>query len=501
MSAGATLIGGAWRLACGMSAAWVLAAALAAPAARAQTAADHQAIVSDALREQRSAEALSALDAWQRSETAGGATVNPARLFLRGAALQQQAAAASGAERDTALAGARQAYQESLALKPGNPRAFHNLALLESSAGNAAEALAWARRAATAAPGDGAAWELVVSLHRAQQGSTGLARQLDAALQAGQTILVARSALTTLREDRSAGERWPLLLVATRAMARDPLLVRDQKDAPEGLRPALQALTDDPALATAARQLLVQLTDPRPQRDQASAWWPNMPDASGHSPRSVLRGLALAKAAAATDAQRAERWWTLAIELGEHGPDPEAFVGLVAHLAARERTDQLAPLMRRYEGELFSEKSAAYHTGDWTQIYRMHLALGMAYGHLKVWRSSGSPYQNAVFQLEAAMRAAERANREGNPARRPREPLALSAQGLTLLAEGHAALGAPQRGTQLQLQGAEQLVKLQRTSDAALVVDGISAEKVRAAGSALETRYDSLRAATRGVPR
>lgn len=504
-------------------AALALLASATLPAAAQGT--DHKAAVIDALSASRTDEALSQLADWEKSETAK--TDRFALLYYRGAAFQQRGMAASGSARDAAFASAREAYTQALALG-NNDRIHANLALLESTAGNmdaasaayeravqrggaagavhavnyarhlqsigrSADALRWAQQAQEWAPASAAARDLVVQLLRAQPGSAGLARHLAQEVAAGRAIFAARTALSTLREGGggSAEERWTLLRIATSAMARDPLLARDE-GVPKALAEDLQALAADAQLGAAARQLATQLATPRPSREAWSEW-------TGRPQRNSLRALATARAQAATDAARAERWWRLAIDLGETGPDPEAFVGLISHLAAQERFDALAPLMQRYEMELFSEKSEAYRSGDWTHIFRMHLALGMAYGHLKVWRSP-SPFQNATFQLESAMRAAERANRETRPDRRPREPLALPAQGLALLAEAHAASGTPQRGTQLQLQGAEQLVQLKRPAEAALVVDKLNTGQLRAAGGDAEQRYERLRQATRAVP-
>lgn len=491
-------------------------------AALAQPAVDHEAAVSDALRERRTQDALALLADWQRSEQQGAPGF--ARLYYLGSARQQQGMGTSGSERDAAFAQARAAYAAALELRPRHERVCANLALLEQQAGQAEaaapwfacaaagssaphalnyahylaergqaqEALRWAAEASRRAPAHHAAWGLEAALQRQLGGAAGLARHLLDGQRSGRTIFAAQTALAALRDPvltALPAERWALLLVATTALTRDPLLLRDIEGPPELLREPLLALRDDAQLGAAVRQLVEQLGQPQPSRERYSAWQSREALLPKLSARSALRGLAIAKARSASDPARSERWWLLGIELGEQGPDPEAFVGLVGRLTDSGRAEQLKPLMARYEFELFTEKSLAYQQGDWEQIFRLHLALGTVYGHLKVWQSAQSPYQNAVFQLEAAMRAADRANKDTRPGRKPEQALALPAQALGLLADAHAALGNPRRGAELQLEGADRLLQLRRTGEAAEAIEKLSPSKLDAQGN---QRYERL---------
>lgn len=501
---------------------------LAGAATLAQPAAEQEAAVSEALREQRTEDALRLLADWQRAESG---TPGFARLFYLGSAWQQQGLTAAGAARDKAFAQARAAYAGALELRPRHERVCANLALLEQQAGQAEaaapwfacaaagqhaghalnyahyladrgeaqQALRWAAEASRRSPANHAAWALEASLQRQLGGAAGLARHLLEGQRAGRTIFAAQTALAALRDgslSATPAERWALLLVATTAIAGDPLLLRDTEGPPEALREPLLALRDDAQLGAAVAQLLAQLAQPQPSRERFAAWQSRDALLPKLSPRATLRGLGVAKARAASEPARSERWWLLAIELGEQGPDPEAFVGLVGRLSDEGRVDQLRPLMARYEFELFTEKSLAYQQGDWEQIFRLHLALGTVYGHLKVWKSAPSPYQNAVFQLESAMRAAERANKDPRPGRRPEQPLALPAQALGLLGEAHAALGNGRRGAELQLEGADRLLQLRRPGEAAAAIEKLSPAQLDAAGA---RRYQSLTTAVRAA--
>jgi hypothetical protein len=115
----------------------------------------------------------------------------------------------------------------------------------------------------------------------------------------------------------------------------------------------------------------------------------------------------------------------------------------------------------------------------------------MAYGTAKRWTSSDSPFRNAVFQFEAAMRAADRANKETDPRRKPAEPLAVPAEALVLLAEGLRARGSNAQALDVQLSGAERLSALGRNSDVAAVVRQVDA---RNAPDAQRQRLERLQA-------
>ena len=476
--------------------------------------------IGTALREQRLDEALAAITAWERDDTTAGRELTFQRAYWRGAVDLTRGGRAEGSARDALLLAAEQAFQSALVLRPGHDRVANNLASVarlrgdlvsaerwyelavraeglrpEVAAFNAmryaeflrdtkrgAEALRWSGRAVELLPEGVSAQALHVELLTAHGGAFELARWLDELRRAGATIFAARSALLALRSlaARPAGERWSLLLVAVAAMARDPALTNAGPGVPQALRDAFTAAPSDGDLAPAIQQLVAQLQQPRPDVSALSAWRSTVADpVTGLSPRSALRMLATTRARDRSDVDRSERWWRVAVELGDRGPDPEAFVGLVAHLSEHGRAgDALPAIMQRYEESLFSLKGSAYNEANWTLVFRMHLALGMAYGALQRWNSNDSPYRNAVFQLDAAVRAAQNANRETDPRRRPSEPLAVPAEGLAVLAAGMRARGEEAKALDVQLVGAERLRDLGRHSEVAAVVRGLS-EPVR----------------------
>jgi hypothetical protein len=189
--------------------------------------------------------------------------------------------------------------------------------------------------------------------------------------------------------------------------------------------------------------------------------------------------------------QKAEPALRAAIELGDTGPDPEAFLRLVEHYVNQRREPQLRELMQRYEYELFSEKGEAYRRNDWRLIHRMHLSLGMTYAYMKVWRSSSSPFQNATFQLENAAVAAKRFNETAQRAGRP-ERLAMPAAAVLKLAEAYEADGQRDRATQLRLDEAQALSAAQRKGDSAEVFESIRTDDVKRLNANSQQAYKRL---------
>jgi len=272
-------------------------------------------------------------------------------------------------------------------------------------------------------------------------------------------------------------------------------------------RQPLAALRDDAQLGQAVRQLGLVLVDPPATAEGVSAWLGRdrplreLPQHTRGTMRRLAMALAGTAAAASPDgnvapaaAARSERLWRLAIELGDQGPDPDAFIGLVGQYASLNQLDRLSPLMNRYEQELFSEKGGAIGSGNHELAFRMHLALGLSYGYLKVWRSAGSPYRNAVYQLEAAMRTAELADRSGP---KPPERLALPPVALDQLFEGRVARGESTRGRQEQLAGAMRLLEVGRLSEAGLVVKAIPFEAIQELGGDATRRWEGIKDRTR----
>ena len=476
--------------------------------------------VGTALREQRLDDALAAITGWERDDLVAGRQPTFQRVYWRGSVDLTRGGRADGSARDALLVTAEQAFQAALALRPGHDRVAINLASVarlrgdlvsaqrwyelaaradglrpEVAAFNAMryaeflrdtargpEALLWSRRAVDRLPGGVSAQALHLELLTAHGGAFELARWLDERRRAGATIFAARSALLALPPlaARPIAERWSLLLVAVAAMARDPALTNASPGVPQPLRDAIVAARSEVGLAPAVAQLVAQLEQPRADVSAVSAWRSTDADqVTGLSPRSALRMLAITRARDRSDVDRSERWWRVAVELGDRGPDPESFVGLVAHLSQHGRAgDALPAIMQRYEEALFSLKGSAYNEANWALVFRMHMALGMAYGAMQRWNSNDSPYRNAVFQLDAAVRAAQNANQETNPTRRAPEPLAVPAEGLAVLATGLRARGEEAKAVDAQLVGAERLRDLARHSEVVAVVRGLS-EPVR----------------------
>lgn len=471
---------------------------------------------SQALREGRIDEARASIARWESDDEAQGRAASFQRHYWRGAVELTAAGRAEGPAREQGLAAAAAAFGAALALRPGHDRvalglasvarlrgdlaeaerwytvaatsegrrpevaAFNHMRLAEflRDTGRSRDALAWSARAVALLPEGASVLELHTQLLMRDGGALALARWLHERQRAGATVFAARTALRSLPALGSdpLSARWSLLLVAVVSMARDPALTNVGIGVPPALRDAFDAAREAGALAPALAQLRAQLERPRPAIGDVPAWRALNPDpVTGVAPRTALRMLATTRARDPRDPGLAEQWWRLAVELGERGPDPEAFVGLVAHLAAHGRTAAALPeLMTRYEGRLFEQKGSAYSEANWALVFRMHMALGMAYASLGRWTSADSPYRNAVFQLEAAQRAAEMANRESDPRRRPAEPLAVPAAGLDMLALGLRATGQPARALDVQLAGAERLQQLGRYSDASAVVQSLS---------------------------
>ena len=195
------------------------------------------------------------------------------------------------------------------------------------------------------------------------------------------------------------------------------------------------------------------------------------------------RYVRLAPASSALPAQ----YYRLAIEFGERGPDPEAFLGLVNIYADRNDAAGLHDLMDRYEYELFTEKGEAYARGDWPLIYRLHVALGMTYAHLGVWNDTPSPIQNAAFQLEAAQRAADELNR-----RWPSKKIALPPAAAKKLSGYYITTGQADRATKVQVDAAEVLQSQGRTEESAEILKSIDTETIPAADGETKAKYERL---------
>jgi hypothetical protein len=213
--------------------------------------------------------------------------------------------------------------------------------------------------------------------------------------------------------------------------------------------------------------------------------------------RDVL--LAAGEFSSQRDTKRAAQYFTAAIDLGDKGPDPDAFLRLVelyASAGAGEQlakaTQELAALMERYQNAMFQEKGAAYQAENWELIYRMHVALGMTYAYLKAWHSE-VPYQNAIFQLSHAMQAADRANsqrRDGG------KLLALPPVGIEKLAQAYIATGRKDLALRARIDGATALMKVRHVQDSADVFHSIPTADIPVLDEGSRAKYEALRTAT-----
>jgi tetratricopeptide (TPR) repeat protein len=453
----------------------------------------------------------------------------PRLHFLRGLALQQMAAAAgeSGAKA-RALRQAESEYRKTLELDPRSGAALNNLAALLGASGRADEARELYQKAIDV--GDNkmkGTYALNYARFLEPQSPEAALRMADLAVRSspdsdkgrayltglyskyrrGEMVAYARSlvdqgktesatslALARLGEGGAAngGRRaWLILLVL--ALSRDRArLSHLGEDAVVG---ALPSLAEDPVTGPGAKEMLALLNAPEPRLD----WWERQRDTipgigtSGRAAMlSLTRELGELSLLEKTDSgARAEIYLRAAIGLGADGPDPDAFLALIGYFAGKQDVGRIKELMDRNEFRLFGEKGGAYARGDWPLIYKLHLALGMTYAHLKIWRS-GSPYQNAQFQLESANRAAERSN---DAARRENRPptAALPPVAIDKLSECYVALGQPKKAVEARIEGVERLRAAGRGADSEEVLKAIRAEDLLTLDPTYRTRYRTLR--------
>lgn len=449
-------------------------------------------------------------------------------LFAKGVAWQTLAAQGAPAERASAIGQAQSAYRSALARQPTSPAVFNNLGALADAAGDDAEARLWYGRAVEAgasrrgfyalnyaryleprdrstaetyarmaldnAPQSTQARELLARLLTRPGSGPALLRLLEQSIREGHTSFVLRTALSELARvsaPRPEGERASLLALVASAHASDRAALAGEP--PAELLAGLRTLASDAMLGNGARQLAAVLQTP-PGSSRELDWWGFDRVAPFElTRRGVMRSLLLSLGEQRTrqDPEVVGQWLQVAVEMGDHGPDPEAFLRLVEHAVNHGQPGRVRDLMDRYQWELFSGKSAAYMKGDWAQIYRLHLALGMTYAHLGVWKSSQSPYQNAVFQLENAGRAAEQFNRRvaaGQPAQR----LVVPATAALKLAEGYAALGDARKSTDYKIKAAGALLDAQRPADSAQVLGTIQPPELKRLEASREVEFQRL---------
>lgn len=307
----------------------------------------------------------------------------------------------------------------------------------------------------------------------------------------GESELATRFALQSLTsQNRPMAERraW-LILLATR-LTREYAI---SDEARKSLGETLAKLESDPMVGKGAQQLRLVIDTP-PRSSTEVGWWSNetsAPMPGTPAGRATMRDVLLAAGEfhSRQDMKRAEQYFMTAVTLGDRGPDPDAFLRLVELYASHDESRQLAALMQRYELELFSGKSSAYAEGNWPLIFRMHVALGTTYAYLKIWTSQ-SPYQNAIFQLSNAMKAAERASKDS---RWKDTTLALPPRGVDMLAEGYLATGRKDLALQARIDGAAALDRVGHARDSAKVFRAIPSGDVATLNPESRVKYEDLR--------
>jgi hypothetical protein len=461
--------------------------------------------------------------------------------FLKGLAWQQIAESSSpGSEqRNAAFANAKHAYERAAQLRPQSSATLNNLGALNASAGrdqdarryyssaiemaqkaddpkaagyalnfsryledkDGAEALRLAKLASDVPEPSIAAREQIARLYGkhdpAQLLPYAVTLLKDGLTEQVKTLSVAGARDVTLVEN--ARREWLKLLAL--ALAQDAKSSITFDAAP--VLGQLRAIPQTDPVSPGAKELDVAVNAP-PGYESRLVWWnlasPGQP--TGTSSRVAMRTLLTAlgdrySAGKSPDRELAARYYGTAIPLGDRGPDPEAFLSLVNIYADSGNQPALHALMSRFEDRLFSEKGDAYQSGDWSLIYRLHVALGMTYAHLGVW-DSPTPYQNATFQLEAAQRASDRLNAasqaSANPARYSLPPAAASK-----LAQGYMLKGRPDLATKVRIDSAEALQKANRTSESAKVLRSIQASELPGASPETQAKYQRLSSVVPGA--
>ena len=448
-------------------------------------------------------------------------------LFLQGVTWQELAVRGKSTDRSQAIERSKQAYFEALKVRPAAPAVFNNLGSLFTLTGddrsadewyskavaaaderrgyyalnyarvlenrNPPQALEYAQVALRASPANDEVRTYVGALAARTGDGSEFVRFLADSASKGHTKVVTSLALRELTNG-DAGTRAAksqVLGVLAFALARDQASLAQQPQ-PE-LVEGLNRVVGDADTGVGAQQLATVLTTNPPISGSALRWWNKEPVQVLDRPRStVMRELlvALGQQRTLKRPQDAERLFMAAIELGERGPDPDAFLRLVDLYVNNRQDGRLQDLMRRYEAELFSEKGDAYRRNDLRLAYRMHLALGMTYAYMNVW-TSNSPFQNATFQLENAARAAERFNQQAKQGGTP-DRLVMPPEAALRLSDAYAAKGERDRATQLRIDSADALATARRTADSVEVLQTIKKDDVARLNAPSREKYRAL---------
>lgn len=446
-----------------------------------------------AAQAQASREAEAAYNQAKRPAPPTNLTVDgaPATATFSAAALNNLAALYASSGND---AQARAHYEQAIATK--DPRrgyyALNYARYLESRDAN--KAIEMARLASQAAPQSNEARDYLGELLWRHRIGDMLPYAVDL-VQRGHTQAASEWAIKCLNAgNRPTDERraWLVLL------ARNAATTVRYQEPDSQLRETLAALRADADIGRGATELGEMLFTTRANAQSLSWWRDTRAIASLQTtPRDTMRELLRATAdSLLSDPDKgndrtAERYLMAAIEMGAHGPDPENFLRLVELYVNQDAHLELTRAMERYENDLFSEKSWAYQQEDWQLIYRMHLALGMTYAHLNAWESS-QQFRNALFQLDAAQKAADRLNRDAERKGKP-ERVALPPIAVAKLAEGYAKINRPELAFKTRVDGAANLQKVGFTRESAQLLEAIPADQLQRAAPTTRTQIERMK--------
>jgi tetratricopeptide (TPR) repeat protein len=512
----------------------------AAQNAAVQNTAAQAAATQAAATQSTAAQSAAAPDAAVKNTVAVGGTFKATASVsvARGVELTRRAQTTTDpAEKASALREAEQIYTDVVKADPKAGAALNNLAVLAVGKGNSAAARQYFESAMASDDGHEALYALNYSKFlqtsdkpaavkaarlavKAAPGSTTAKEHLGELLwqtnpaemlplatelvSQGHSELATRFALQCLTsQSRPESERRAWLVLLASRLSHEYAISEEVR---RSLAQDLAKLESDPMIGRGSQQLRAVIDTP-PKSTADVSWWASqssVPSPGSATGRAAMRDVLLAagQVYARQDMKRAEQYFMTAIELGERGPDPDAFLRLVELYASHDSSDpatgakqQLAALMNRYQFEMFSEKSRAYAEGNWPLIYRMHVALGMTYAYLKTWTSAAS-YQNAIFQLSNAMKAAERANQD------PRwrgTPLALPPVGVQKLAEGYLTTGRKDLALQARIDGAAALNRIGHARASTDVFRSIPAGDVATLDQGSRVKYEDLRSKLPGA--
>lgn len=463
---------------------------------------------------------------------AGVSEADAARAAAEGARLMRKAETVIGAEKKHALLNrAEDSYTRAVATDPEQGTALNNLAVIAVQKGDTANARDYferaiatndghegfyalnyskyleasdlpaaidaARTAVTAAPESALANQQLGSLLWRTK-SSDLLPFANSLVERGDTALATRFALQCLQSgDRPPEERRAWLILLASRLANEYSISDEVRSS---ISNDLATLQSDPEVGAGSSQLRAVISEP-PAGIADVEWWSRQTSSAPPqtaSGRDAMRDVLLSAGAfAATQGSpSAEGYFKTAIDLGNRGPDPAAFVKLVelyANLrgdesASQEGLAQLAALMEEYQYSLFTEKGDAYARGDWPLIYRMHTALGMTYAYLGVWQSE-VPYQNGIFQLSNAMNAAARSNAGSAEGA---SKLALPRVGIEQLVRGYQAIGRTDLATKARVDGAAALQDAGYSDDGRMLFGAVTADDVRELDATTQSKYEAL---------